>query len=89
MTDVSFEHNQYSIRNHRPRDMNQRETVRVYNSMPHRVSLQIRYAKGYADAVLTIEQVDALIDTLIEARNETFPPIEPRKVGPVLTAPTL
>jgi hypothetical protein len=80
MTDVSFTHDQYSIQHKRPRDgISSPNTVRVFNNAPRRVSLQIRSGKGYSTAIMTIEQLDSLIDTLIEARNDTYPPIEPRK----------
>jgi len=80
MTDVSFTYDRYAIRHSRPHDgITGADTIRVYNSMPRKVALQIRYAKGFVSANMTIEQVDGLIDTLIEARNETYPPIEPRR----------
>jgi hypothetical protein len=79
MTDVSFEYDKYAIRHSRPHDgISNPDTIRVYNCAPRRIALQIRYAKGFATANMTIEQVDSLIDTLIEARNETYPPIDPR-----------
>lgn len=80
MTDVSFIQDQYTIQHKRPRDgITHPYTLRVFNYAPRRIALQLRDAKGYSTATLTIDQVDALIDTLLEARNETFPPIEPRK----------
>jgi len=81
MTDVSFTHDQYSIQHKRPRDgITSPNTVRVYNSMPRRISLQIRSGKGYSTAILTIEQAHALIETLAEACGDTFPPLPPEQL---------
>jgi hypothetical protein len=78
MTDISFPMSPYAVEHKRPRaGISNRNTVRVYNSQPRQVSLQIRDAHGYSTAILHIEQVHALIDALNEACSETFPPLSP------------
>lgn len=50
-------------------------TVRVYNSAPRTVTLQIRDAKGFSNVSLSIAQVSALMDILADSLVETFPPL--------------
>jgi hypothetical protein len=87
MTDLVFPMSPYAVKHTRPKDgITSPNSVRVYNSQPRTVTLQIRYAKGIASVNLSIAQVHGLIDALNNACADTFPPLSPEDLLTIVKA---